>query len=198
MISENFVYFAFALSMVGTLSYLVAMLRGKAKPNRVTFLMWALAPLIGFFGQLSEGVGVQSLFTLSVAVGPLAVVALSFFVKQSYWKLGKIDYAFGVLAAIGIILWQVTDNGLYAIVFSILADFLAAIPTLIKSYYHPETENATAFGLSSVASVVTLLTLDNWRFEDYAFSLYILFIGIVFYSLIQFKIGNLISPRKAK
>ncbi len=36
-----------AIQMVGVVSYLKDTLKGVTKPNRVTWLLWSIAPLIG-------------------------------------------------------------------------------------------------------------------------------------------------------
>lgn len=197
MIDERFVFVGFVLGLIGAGSYVVAVLKGKAKPNRVTWALWALAPLIGFAAQIDKGVGLQSLLTFSVGFGPLMVFTASFFNKKSYWKLKKMDYVFGALALIGIILWQVTGEGLYAIAFAILADLFAGVPTLVKSFYHPETESSTVFGLAIINSGITLLTVDAWKFEEYGFALYIFLLCGVLFGLIRFKLGSRLLAAKA-
>jgi hypothetical protein len=54
-----------------------------------------------------------------------------------------------------------------------LADFLAAVPTLVKSYKAPETESANAYIGGCIGGVITLLTVKNWTMANYAFSLYL-------------------------
>ena len=49
MIDERFVYLGVILSIYGSLSYLIDTVKGKVRPNRISWLFWALAPLIAFF-----------------------------------------------------------------------------------------------------------------------------------------------------
>ena len=42
-------------SLTGTGFYIRAMFKGKARPNKVSWLMWAIAPLIAAFAALSDG-----------------------------------------------------------------------------------------------------------------------------------------------
>lgn len=193
MIDERFVFLGLAINMIGSIIYLISVLRGKTKPNRVTWLIWALAPMLGFFAQLQEGVGLQAVLTFSVGFGPLLIFIGSFVNKQSYWKSTKLDYGFGVLALVGLILWIATGKGVYAIVFAILADLLAGVPTLMKAYTNPESENGTAFGLGIINATIVLLTITDWRIEEYGFVMYILLICITLFSLIQFKLGPKIN-----
>ncbi len=52
---------------LGSVSYLVSTLLGKVKPNRVSFLMWSIAPIIAFFAEIGQGVGLLSIQTLALA-----------------------------------------------------------------------------------------------------------------------------------
>lgn len=52
MLNENFVILGAVIFAIGSLSYLIDTLKGKVKPNRVTFFLWALAPLIAFAAEV--------------------------------------------------------------------------------------------------------------------------------------------------
>lgn len=190
MINEKFVIVGSILGLVGGLSYLIDVLKGKAQPNRVTWFLWATAPLLAFAAEIHKGVGLQSLMTFSAGLNPLLVFIASFFNKKAYWKLKKSDYVFGSLALTGLILWKITGEGNLAIAFSILADGMAAIPTVIKSWKYPDTESSLIYGLSSVNALITLLTVKNWNFETYGFPVYFLSICATLFILIKFNLGR--------
>src|SRR3569833_2281929 len=130
MISDKFVLLGALVQIWGCANYTLDTLRGTTKPNRVTWFLWALAPMIAFSAELDKGVGLRSLLTFSVGFGPMIVLAASFYNKKSYWQLKKTDYFCGVMALVGLALWFVFREANIAIVFSILADGLAALPTL--------------------------------------------------------------------
>lgn len=181
MIDPKFVLLSIPITLYACGVYIRDIFRGKVKPNRMTWALWTLAPMIAFAAQISEGAGLRSVQTFSAGFGPLMVVVASYFSKKSYWKLQKSDYAFGLLSLLGLLLWFITGEGILAIIFSILADLFAAIPTVHKIYKHPETENGTVFGFGILASVITMLTITNWRFEEYGFSLYLMLVCIVMF-----------------
>lgn len=164
----------------------------KAKTtNRVTFFLWALAPLIAFFAEIKQGVGIQSLMTFMVAFSPLSIFVASFVNKKSEWKLGSFDLICGALSLLGLLLWYITKVGNIAIVFSILTDGLAALPTIVKSYKYPETENVWLYLGYTISAALTLLTITTWNFAHYAFPVYILILCGTIFSLVQFKLGKL-------
>lgn len=189
MISENFIYLAVAFNISGSLGYARSTFRGRTKPNRVSWFLWAFIPLIAFLAQIDEGVGRQSLLTAVVGVGPLLILCASFTNKGAYWRISKFDISCGTLSILAMVLWLATGNGLTAILLSIVADLIAGAPTFIKSYYFPETENSIVFRNGAIGSGITLLTIDHWTPAVYSFALYIFILCIVVYILITFKLG---------
>lgn len=98
MLNENFVILGFVIQMLGSLRYLIKTIQGEVKPNKVTFFMWSLAPLIAFAAEIKQGVGIQSLMTFSVGFSPLVIFVASFLNKKAEWKLGPFDFICGTLS----------------------------------------------------------------------------------------------------
>lgn len=197
MLDPKFVIIGAVLNLIGSIGYVIDTLKGKVKPNRVSFALWAFAPLIAFGAQINQGVGLQSLMTFMVGFGPLLVFVASFANKKAVWQLTRFDYICGGLSLIGLALWLITQEGNIAILFAIMADGLAAIPTVVKSYQAPETENGWLFLLGAISAGITLLTIDDWTFAHWAFPVYILLICLLIFSLVQFKLGKKISSIEA-
>lgn len=197
MLNDNFVIVGAIIGAIGSLSYLIDTVKGKVKPNRVSFLLWSVAPLIAFAAEIQKGVGIQSLMTFSVGFLPLTIFIASFFNKKSEWKLGRFDLICGALSVIGLIFWLITKEGNVAITFSILADGLAAVPTIVKSYNYPETESGWPYLTGAISAAFTLLTIDNWTFAHYGFPVYILVVCLIIFSLVQFKLGKRLAVQRA-
>lgn len=190
MLPANFVIIGTLIGAVGSAAYFIDTVKGKIRPNRVSFLLWSIAPIIAFAAQIGKGVGIESLMTLSVGVLPLIIFMGSFVNKNAEWKLNQFDLICGVLSVIGLIFWLITREGNIAIVFSMLADGLAAIPTMVKAYKYPETEAAWPWLASPIGVIITLLTLDQLTFANSAFIIYIFFVNTTIFSLVQFKVGQ--------
>jgi hypothetical protein len=190
MINQNFVIVGAIIAAAGSLSYLIDTLKGKVKPNRVSFLLWSLAPLIAFFAEVKQGVGIQSLMTFIVGFLPLTIFIASFVNKKAVWNLTGFDLMCGALSIVGLVLWFITKSGNIAIIFSILADGLAAMPTVVKSFNYPETESAWPYFSSTISAILTLLTIKVWNIANIGFPLYIVLITLVIFALVQFKLGK--------
>jgi len=186
MLDPRFAILGALVGFIGTATYAAATLRGRTKPNRVTWMLWALAPLIAFAAQLGEGVTYQAALTFTAGFGPLLVLLASFRDRKAYWRISRFDYVCGALSIVALILWLITKTGDLAILLSILADGLAATPTIIKAYHHPETEKGTAFLGGVFGAAITLLTIDDWTFANYGFALYIFLVCCLIFTLVQF------------
>lgn len=76
-----------------------------------------------------------------------------------------------------------------ALAFSIIADFLASVPTFVKSYREPESESAGAYALNALGGVI-LFTIRQWDFANTGFAVYLFLNCLILVSLITFKIGK--------
>lgn len=195
MLNPDFNILGAFIVFAGVASYIFDTLRGKVKPNRVSWLLWTLAPMIAFFAEIKQGVGLQSLLPFMAGICPLLVVFASFVNKKAAWKIEKFDLLCGGFSIIGLLLWQITRVGDIAILFSIIADGMAGTPTIIKSWKAPETENAFAFLTTAIATIITLLTIKVWTFANSGFTVYLLCICILLTILIKFKIGRILRNK---
>jgi hypothetical protein len=168
-----------AASVLAALVYIRSMLRGDAKPNRVSWLMWSVAPFIATAAALSSGVGWAVLPVFMSGAMPFTIFTASFLTKKAYWKLSSFDYFCGALSILALILWLVTQNSSLAIVFAIGSDASAAIPTLTKAWSYPETESAWPFTLGVFNAATSFTVLQLWSFNELAFPLYLVVINLV-------------------
>jgi hypothetical protein len=190
MLNQNFVIVGTLIGAIGSLAYLIDTVKGKIKPNRVSFLLWSIAPLIAFAAQINQGVGLEALMTFSTGFLPLMTFIASFVNKKAEWKLTKFDLLCGLLSVLGLVLWLITKVGNVAIFFSIAADGLAAVPTIVKAYKYPETELAWPWIATSIGVVLTLLTIKGLTFANSGFIIYIFIIDTLVFLLVQFEIGK--------
>lgn len=187
MLDKSFMYLAALLIAWGAVCYIRDMYRSGTRPNLVTWFLWTLAPLIAFTAQIRAGVGAEAFLTLMVALCPLAVFVAG--LRMGYFSPSRFDLLCGAISVCALVLWQITGSGAVGIAFSILADGLAATPTLAKAYKDPRSESWFLFLLFAIGAAITLLTLDSWSIETSAFSLYILALYVVLFVFVRFEPG---------
>ena len=172
--AQMFVIFGAFANIAGSGVYIFDTLKGKTKPNRMTFLLWGIVPFIGVAASLVQGVTWATIPVIVSAICPLAIFAASFINKNAYWRLGRFDYLCGTISILALFLWWLTKEPNLAIVFAILADFVAGIPTLVKAWRHPETETASGYAGAMVSSLSGFGVAGNWTIASIAFPAYLL------------------------
>jgi hypothetical protein len=185
VLDPAFAFVSLGLSLVGSAHYAVATIRGHTQPNRVTWALWAAAPLIGFFAQLDSDVGLSSVQTLGAGLGPLIVFVASFVNRRSTARVSAFDLGCGAVATVALIVWLGLDDAPAAVVFAVLADAVAAVPTIRKAWVDPGSENAVFYVLIGVGAVVTLLTIVDWAPKAWTFPGYILALSVTLLAIIR-------------
>ncbi len=167
-----------AVQILGILSYVKQTLRGATKPNRVSWLLWAAAPIIGTVAALAKGTGWAVLPVFMAGFGPLLVLTVSFRNPKAYWKLGKLDYACGAASVLALVLWAVTKEPLVALAFAIVSDGLAGVPTVVKSWRHPETETVHPYAAGLFGQLTAFLAIQTWTFSEWGFPAYLMLMNL--------------------
>lgn len=173
MIPEEFAVIGAVIASLGGLYYLFETIAGTAQPNRVTWLLWGVFPMVIFAAQRVQGVEGLSWTSFVAGLTPLLIVTASVFNKKAYWRTEPRDYYLMVAAILGIILWAITDNPNLAILFALLADVLAGVPTLVKCYQHPESESWIAYAISTFGFGISVLAVQTYDFQNVAFVAYL-------------------------
>lgn len=171
------VFLGALVQIAGIYVYIKQTLKGETKPNRVTWLMWSIAPLIGTAAAISDGVGLAILPVFMSGFAPLLVFIASFKNKKAYWKLERFDYICGALSILALILWAISKQPIIAIIFSIAADLFAAVPTFVKSWKHPQTESVEAYSTGIFNALTSFFALKTFAFSELAFPIYLVLLN---------------------
>lgn len=162
---------AVVISFIGYLPYFRDILNKKTKPHVFSWFVWSLSGGIGFFAQIISGAGSGAWilglgFTVSVAITILAF-------RQGEKTITLSDWLAFSGALIGLVLWQLTDNPLLAIIFVILSDILAFTPTFRKSYHKPYEETFISWVFSSLKFLLALVATQSYSLTTVLYPLYL-------------------------
>jgi hypothetical protein len=174
---EYLVFIAAFASLTAAAAYIHSMFKYQTMPNRVTWLMWAIAPLIATAASISSGVDWAVIPVFMSGFSPLLIFLASFFTRKAYWKLSKIDYFCGALSASAIVLWYLTQEPNLAITLAIASDAFAAIPTLTKAWFNPQTESIWPYLIGIFAPLTSFAVATIWSFNELAFPVYLIIIN---------------------
>ncbi|MEZ4754774.1 MAG: hypothetical protein R3A13_10790 [Bdellovibrionota bacterium] len=168
------------ISIAGAYSYIKDTLIGKTKPNRVSWFMWAIAPLIGTGAAISSGADLWVTVRIFLAgFIPLIVLIASFVNAKSYWKVTKFDVVCGACSFLALIVWFCTDSPQYAILVAAVGDGFAALPTIIKAWKYPDTENGKVFIASLISVLLVIPSIPTWNIENSSFQIYLIAVNSI-------------------
>ena len=157
------------LSLISPIFYTRSMLAHKAKPHRVTrLIVWlaAIAGLVGVLGSTNVA-GIIFAVIFLVRASYLLVMSLIFGVGGAS-KLDRYCLVVGVLA---LVFYAITGNGLLAISLGILADLIGYVPTFVKTWHKPKSEDPTFFIIEGIASLFAVIAIWEMR-ADILFPIY--------------------------
>jgi len=172
------------VNFFGSLPYVIQTLKAQTKPNKISWGMWSVAPLIATAAALYSGAGWAALPVFMSGFMPLVIFVVSFINPNAYWKLELFDYLCGICSVLALILWAITKQPVIAVIFAIASDFLAGVPTLIKGWQHPETESGFVFFAGLINAATALFAVRSWTFAQYGFPIYLMVMNTLLFSSI--------------
>ncbi len=164
-IKESIVFVAAVLAVVGNVSYVRDVFRGVVKPHPYTWFIWSIVSLVTFFGQVQKGAGIGAIptgvaeaFTIVIFLFSLAHIA-----RDGVGHIRKIDHVFLAIALLGLIPWALTNDPTISVIVVVAIDVVAFIPTLRKTWMHPETERPLLYQMNIARHALTLFSLQAYN-----------------------------------
>lgn len=192
MLPQYIVFISIFTSFFAGFFYIRGTLQGKTKPNRVSWLIWFIAPITAAIIQFQQGAGISALPVFMAGLIPFFVLIASFRNKNAYWELRTLDYVCLILSLLAFIFWLLFNQGILATLFAILADGIAFVPTYIKTWKAPETESLSSYISGTFNSALSIATLPVFSFVTAGFAVYLLFgnLSEIFLVLVRRKKTN--------
>lgn len=170
--------------------YIFDTLRGQTKPNKMTWFIWALAPMIGTFSSLKNGFNVTEIPVFISGLIPFLIFLASFFNQNSYYKVSKLDIVCGLISLLALIGAFLTVNLLLVTFLAVISDFLAAIPTIIKSWTYPSSENIYFYFGGLLTSIVSFTGINFTEITNFIFPIYLVMLNLTIVLIISIRKMN--------
>jgi hypothetical protein len=162
-----------AVQVSSIVPYVRDMLRGTTRPNVVSWSLWTLLQVIAIFAQLSAGASWSIVLLFAMTFNTSLVVVLCL-MGYGYTKYGLVDYACFAFALGAILLWQATNEPLVALVLAVVADLIAALPTIVKTIRDPYSEIPLAWSLGGFSGLLGIISLTRFDVANLIYPVYIL------------------------
>lgn len=171
-----------AMVLIAPIFYIHSILYGKTRPHRTTRFVIAVISLLSTASLLSSNR--SAAFWLASASALQATVVFAISLKRGLGGWSKLDLGSLSIAALGIVLWQTTNNPLFGLYASMAADFTGFIPTFIKTYRLPGTELWQYFAIDVGAGAISLAASKDLSAYTISYPIYIFMINAVMVVLI--------------
>jgi len=180
------------IAFLAYIVYIVSIFRGRSKPNRVTWWIWAFMGLVLALSYQFSG-AVNTIWVPYVEfLGPFSIALLS--IKYGEGGLTNKTDLFSFLGAvISIILWIIFDNPVIALVTSLAVDSFAIIPTIKKSYLRPEGEDFWAWFGTGLADSLNMFAVERFTFAILVYPIYMLVSDLIIIFILLLKKKDIMS-----
>jgi hypothetical protein len=149
------------LSIAGYVPYVISILRKKTLPNKATWIIWTIVGGLLAFSYLAEGDPNTIWLPIGYFVGPLVVAILSFWYGYMEWT--RLDKICLIAAIISVIPWILSSNATATLLINVFIDATGAIPTLVKTFREPDTEDFVAWFIFFVANTLQVVAISYWN-----------------------------------
>ena len=153
--------------------YIVSIFRGKTKPNRATWWIWAFMGFVLALSYYYSGAENTVWVPIVEFIGPLSIAILSLKYGEGGLK-SKTDIICMAGALISVLLWIIFNNPVIALVTNLAIDSFAIIPTIKKSYLRPEGEDFWAWFGTGLADSLNMFAVEKFTFAILIYPIYML------------------------
>lgn len=158
---ETVAIIASILAIIGNVPYLRDIIKRKIQPHPYTWLVWSIVSCIIFFGQVAKGAGIGALPTAASEV--FTIIIFFFSLRHGFKNIKKIDTLFLVIALLGIIPWILTKDPTVSVIIAVSIDLIAFMPTIRKTFLHPETESPILYTTNVFRHILMLISLQAYN-----------------------------------
>lgn len=173
-----FLILAAVITVGSAVPYARDILKGKTKPNIVSWITWTLLTGIATAAEIAASEYVAAIFTGSAVLETAIIVVLG--LRHGYVKYERFDVICQISAVVGIILWQLFNSPAIGVLASVIIDFVGALPTIRHSWQKPGEETWTTYALSGLGGVLAIVALKDYNLISLPYAIYIVLINAAF------------------
>ena len=153
---------AVVLTFAAYVPYYRDILLGKTRPHIYSWSLWGILTILIVGLQREGGAGAASWVTIAAGFLCLGVVVLS--LKHGKKNITNFDTIVAILSLVAIGFWLIADQPVVSISLVIIADLLAFVPTIRKSYSQPYSETLSLYVTNALRFGLAFLAIDRYTY----------------------------------
>jgi len=154
---------AVILTFLAYVPYYRDVLSGKTHPHIYSWSLWGLLTALVVALQLKGGAGLSAV-AVTAAAGLMCVGIVVLSLKHGKKYITVSDTVVAILSLIAIGFWVFANQPNISMLLVIVADILAFIPTVRKSWHSPHTETLSLYVTNTVRFSLAFLALREYTF----------------------------------
>lgn len=170
------------LALFSTLPYIIDIVKGRTKPNIVSWFTWTLLTAIAMAAAFTAHEPKTGLLMAASTVCVAAVVILG--LKYGIAKFSFFDIMCQLGALLGLLFWLVFNSPTIGIVVPVIIDFIAALPTWKHSWQEPAEETWQTFLIGVFAPIFTIASLTRFNTASLLYPLYLTLANAIIVSIV--------------
>ncbi len=153
--------------------YVYAILKGETKPDRVTW--WVLALVSAMIVGTYQSVGAHETIWLPLGYTASFLIVAIFSLRYGDGPahLNTLDRICLAGALVSIVVWQFLESPFLALLMNMVIEVIALTPTVVKAYTRPQTEDASAWVVTTAASILNLFAISLWTLDIALYPVYV-------------------------
>jgi hypothetical protein len=188
------------LAALAAVPYIADTLKGRTRPNVVTWFTWTLLNCIIAIAALAAGAEQTAIFATAAGLCT-GIVVLAGLLKDGFKQYTGFDVTCQLLAIIGIVLWRLTDRPDLAIVCAITASFVGSLPTYRHAWRRPREETWQFYAIDGLSAVVAVLAVAHASFTALGYPVFIIvsdvsILGVVLWRQKVLPIHQPVAPKR--
>lgn len=153
---------AVVLTFIAYIPYYRDILKGKTRPHIYSWSLWGLLTILLIALQIKGGAGPATWVTAAAGLLCIGVVFLS--LKNGKKDITTSDTIVAILALLAIVFWLLIHQPVISITLVILADILAFIPTVRKSYHDPYAETLSLYVTNALRFILAFFAVEHYTY----------------------------------
>lgn len=149
-----------------------SIVKGKFRPQRMTRFLILVFSIIYVVSLLVQGNRNAIWLALVSLISTLIIFLLS--IKKGMGGVAKLDITVLIMVVFSIIVWKATNNPVLGLTMSLVADLTSYIPTFLKAWKFPETEEWKFYASFVLANFLNLLSISHYTFGKVILQSYLL------------------------
>ncbi len=181
-----FTIISISIYLVGAIPYWRDVLSGRTIPHLFSVLVWLILVWFNCYVLWLNG---EWLWFI-----PSIIMAISLFFAVIFWvkmfkqiQINWFDYICLILSGLLLVYYFFSQNIINTVIFTVIIDFIAFLPTFKKGWLQPWTESILIYLLAWVNQIFTILSLSEFSMETSLFWGYIFFGNVIFFIMVAFR-----------